>query len=81
MKESIVFSRIVMLCCLAFFTALSAMASSPNNDVWQSHAQDVNQAMENFIEAADEYDMEASLSNQTLTIHLRKMERLFSPRM
>lgn len=59
MKESIVFSRIVMLCCLAFFTALSAMASSPNNDVWQSHAQDVNQAMENFIEAADEYDMEA----------------------
>ena len=69
MKESIVFSRIVMLCCLAFFTALSAMASSPNNDVWQSHAQDVNQTME------------ASLSNQTLTIHLRKMERLFSPRM
>lgn len=59
MKESIVFSRIVMLCCLAFVTALSAMASSPNNDVWQSHAQDVNQAMENFIEAADEYDMEA----------------------
>lgn len=81
MKESIVFSRIVMLCCLAFVTALSAMASSPNNDVWQAHAQDVNQAMENFIEAADEYDMEASLSNQTLTIHLRKMERLFSPRM
>ena len=69
MKESIVFSRIVMLCCLAFVTALSAMASSPNNDVWQSHAQDVNQTME------------ASLSNQTLTIHLRKMERLFSPRM
>lgn len=69
MKESIVFSRIVMLYCLAFVTALSAMASSPNNDVWQSHAQDVNQTME------------ASLSNQTLTIHLRKMERLFSPRM
>ena len=57
MKESIVFSRIVMLCCLAFVTALSAMASSPNNDVWQSHAQDVNQAMENFIEAAEEYHL------------------------
>ena len=56
MKESIVFSRIVMLCCLAFVTALSAMASSPNNDVWQSHAQDVNQAMENFIEAASRED-------------------------
>lgn len=59
MRESIVFSRIVMLCCLAFVTALSAMASSPNNDVWQPHAQDVNQAMKSFIEAADEYDMEA----------------------
>ena len=81
MKESIVFSRIVMLCCLVFVTAQSAMASSPNNEAWQAHAKNVNQAMKSFIEAADEYDMEASLSNQTLTIHLRKMERLFSPRM
>ena len=80
-KKGNCFSHVTMLCILAFVTTLSALASSPPNDVWQSHAQDVNQAMENFIEAADEYDMEASLSNQTLTIHLRKMERLFSPRM
>ena len=59
MKESIVFSRIVMLCCLVFVTAQSAMASSPNNEAWQAHAKNVNQAMKSFIEAADEYDMEA----------------------
>ena len=68
-KKGNCFSHVTMLCILAFVTTLSALASSPPNDVWQSHAQDVNQTME------------ASLSNQTLTIHLRKMERLFSPRM
>ena len=59
-KKGNCFSHVTMLCILAFVTTLSAMASSPPNDVWQSHARNVDEALKRFVSAIDEYGMQVN---------------------
>ena len=59
-KKGNCFSHVTMLCILAFVTTLSALASSPPNDVWQSHARNVDEALKRFVSAIDEYGMQVN---------------------